>query len=55
MFGTPEGDDIPGTVQSIHGNLTDVDFNHPLAGQSLVFSVEILGINNARAQLHEDS
>jgi FKBP-type peptidyl-prolyl cis-trans isomerase SlpA len=55
MFGTPEGDDIPGTVQSIHDDMAEVDFNHPLAGQSLVFSVEILGINNAQAQIHEDS
>jgi len=54
MFGTPEGDDIPGTVQSIHGDVAEVDFNHPLAGQSLIFSVEILGVNNTHTQVRED-
>lgn len=55
MFGTPEGEDIPGTVRSVHGDVAEVDFNHPLAGQELVFSVEILGVNNAHAHIQQDS
>ena len=55
MFGTPEGDDIPGTVLSIYDDVADVDFNHPLAGYELVFSVHILGVNNAHAQEYQDS
>jgi FKBP-type peptidyl-prolyl cis-trans isomerase 2 len=31
-----------------------VDFNHPLAGQALVFTVKILDINNAHAQIPYD-
>ena len=55
MFGTPEGDDIPGTVLGIHDDVADVDFNHPLAGHELVFSVQILSVNNAHAPVYQDS
>jgi FKBP-type peptidyl-prolyl cis-trans isomerase SlpA len=55
MFGTPDDDDIPGTVLAIHDDLADVDFNHPLAGQELVFSVHILDVNNAHVQVYQDS
>ena len=53
-FDTAEGDDLPGTVLSVKGDVVEVDFNHPLAGQSLVFSVEILDVNNAYANMSED-
>lgn len=46
-FGTPEGDELPGTVRTVKSDSVEVDFNHPLAGQHLVFTVEIMGINNA--------
>jgi len=50
-FGTHEGNDITGTVRSIKGDDVEVDFNHPLAGHTLVFTVEIIDINNAHAQV----
>jgi len=50
-FESPEGDEIPGTVVSIKKDSVEIDFNHPLAGQEIVFSVEILGINNAHAEI----
>jgi len=50
-FETPDGQEIPGTVLRVHEENVEVDFNHPLAGQELVFSVEILGVNNAHAEL----
>jgi FKBP-type peptidyl-prolyl cis-trans isomerase SlpA len=53
-FDTADGDDLPGTVLSVKDNIVEVDFNHPLAGQSLVFCVEILDINNAYANASED-
>jgi len=49
-FETHEGTEIPGTVLNVKEDNVEVDFNHPLAGQELVFSVEILGINNAHAE-----
>ncbi len=50
-FETPDGEEMPGTVLAIKGDQAEVDFNHPLAGQTLVFTVEILDINNAHAKL----
>jgi FKBP-type peptidyl-prolyl cis-trans isomerase SlpA len=49
-FDTADGDDLPGTVLSVKDDIVEVDFNHPLAGQSLVFSVEIVDINNAHIE-----
>lgn len=48
-FETPDGEEILGTVVKVKGDMVEVDFNHPLAGHDLVFTVEILGINNAHA------
>jgi len=50
-FETHEGVEIPGTVLRVKDDNVEVDFNHPLAGQELVFKVEILGINNAHAEI----
>ena len=46
-FESSEDDEIPGTVTGLKEHTVEVDFNHPLAGQEIVFRVEILGINNA--------
>lgn len=53
-FDTADGDDMPGSVLSVKDDIVKVDFNHPLAGQSLVFTVEIVDINNAHAHTGED-
>ena len=50
-FESPEGDEIPGTIVSLKNNEVEVDFNHPLANQEIVFTVNILGVNNARAEI----
>ena len=42
-FSTPSGE-IPGVVRSVTGDQVEVDFNHPLAGRSLVFDVTILRV-----------
>lgn len=36
---------MPGVIRKIEGNTVTVDFNHPLAGQTLRFSVKILAVN----------
>lgn len=53
-FEAPDGEEIPGTVLKVDGDKVEVDFNHPLAGHELVFTVEILGINNTQAQIPAD-
>ncbi len=43
-FSTPEGDQIPATIMAVEGDRVRVDFNHPLAGHEVIFSVEILEV-----------
>ncbi|HHJ34138.1 MAG TPA: peptidylprolyl isomerase [Gammaproteobacteria bacterium] len=50
-FESPGGDEIPGTVVDLKGEDVKIDFNHPLAGQAIVFTVNILGVNNAHAAI----
>ena len=50
-FESPDGDDIPGTVVNVKEDNAEIDFNHPLAGQEIVFAVEILSVNNAHAEI----
>ena len=50
-FESQEGEEIPGTVVSLKQGAVTIDYNHPLASQEIVFTVTILGVNNARAEL----
>lgn len=43
-FTTPAGDEVPGTVTEVDEARVTVDFNHPLAGHTLSFAVEILAV-----------
>lgn len=45
-FDTPGGDDINGVILKVSDDAISVDFNHPLAGNNLVFEVEILKVSN---------
>lgn len=40
-FKDGEGNELPGVVKAIEGDLVVIDFNHPLAGKELLFQVEI--------------
>lgn len=46
-FTQPDGREVPGIVRSVDGNQVTIDFNHPLAGQRIVFAVEILSVESA--------
>lgn len=48
-FGQPDGQEIPGIIRSVAGDSVTVDFNHPLAGQTVIFDVEILEVNEPSA------
>jgi FKBP-type peptidyl-prolyl cis-trans isomerase SlpA len=50
-FESPDGGEIPGTVLSLKKDSVKIDFNHPLAGQEIIFTVEILGVNNAHGEI----
>ncbi|GGW52885.1 FKBP-type peptidyl-prolyl cis-trans isomerase [Alishewanella tabrizica] len=44
-FGMPDGSELPGLVREVVGDSVTVDFNHPLAGQTLTFNVEIVQVS----------
>ncbi|WP_043531597.1 FKBP-type peptidyl-prolyl cis-trans isomerase [Litchfieldella xinjiangensis] len=46
-FSDPAGGELPGVIASVEGDQVDVDFNHPLAGRTLTFEVEVLGVRPA--------
>jgi len=50
-FESPDGSEIPGTVISLKNDSAEIDFNHPLAGHEIIFTVKILGVNNAHAEI----
>lgn len=43
-FTAPNGDEVPGAVLEVNDESVQVDFNHPLAGQTVVFKAEILKV-----------
>ncbi len=43
-FHTPAGEEVPGTIKSINETQVVVDFNHPLADQTIVFTATIVAI-----------
>ena len=45
-FTSEDGEEIPGTVVLVEKDQVKVDFNHPLAGNFVIFRVKILSVNN---------
>jgi len=45
MFEQQDGHEIPGVIREIVGDSVTIDFNHPLAGQTITFDVEIIEVN----------
>lgn len=44
---SPDGDEIPGRIVAIDGDGITLDFNHPLAGETLVFQIELIDVDPA--------
>ncbi len=51
---TKDGQQIPARVDRIEDETVVFDLNHPLAGQSLTFSIEIVGISETPTQVSDD-
>ena len=49
---TPEGSQMPGQITHLDEEKLSVDLNHPLAGESLTFEIEVLGISSSPTQSH---
>jgi FKBP-type peptidyl-prolyl cis-trans isomerase SlpA len=44
-FTAPDGSRYPGLIREVLADHALVDFNHPLAGKTIRFDVEVIGIN----------
>ena len=44
---SPEGDEMPGRIVAIDGDDVTIDFNHPLAGETLVFEITLVEFDAA--------
>ena len=43
-FAQPDGSEIPGIIREVVADSVTVDFNHPLAGQTVTFEVDVLEV-----------
>ena len=43
-FADAKQQELPGVVSKVEGEWVTIDFNHPLAGRTLVFDVEIIAV-----------
>lgn len=48
---SPDGQHIPATISEVTDEQVTIDLNHPLAGQSLTFEIEIVGISSEPTQV----
>ena len=52
-FSMPNGESLPGTILEFDDQMVKVDFNHPLAGQTVRFTVKIIKVENPpSAEIH---
>ena len=47
---TPEGQQVPAVITEMNDEKVVVDLNHPLAGQTLTFDIEVVGISDTATQ-----
>jgi peptidylprolyl isomerase len=47
---TPEGHQVPARIVHLDDEKLTLDFNHPLAGESLTFEIEVVGISSTPIQ-----
>lgn len=45
LFTAIDGSEMPGVVREVNGDSITVDFNHPLAGQTIHFDIEVLDVD----------
>ena len=48
---TEDGRQVPAQVVSVDNEKVVLDMNHPLAGQSLTFDIEVVGISDTPTQV----
>jgi len=50
-FSDPQDAELPGVITKIQGESIEVDFNHPLAGNDIVFDVEIISVEQVSNEI----
>ena len=50
-FTTPTGDEIPGKIMEVLEDSVVVDFNHPLAGHTVTFDVELVSVDGPSGEV----
>ena len=50
-FSDPQDAELPGVITKIQGESIEVDFNHPLAGNDIVFDVEIISVDQVSNEI----
>ena len=48
---TPEGQQVPAQIVHLDDEKVTMDMNHPLAGESLTFEIEVVGISDTPTQV----
>ncbi|HIF9317668.1 FKBP-type peptidyl-prolyl cis-trans isomerase [Photobacterium damselae subsp. damselae] len=43
-FSGSDGQEIPGVVIAVENEMVTIDFNHPLSGQTITFTVDVMAI-----------
>ncbi|WP_409311252.1 FKBP-type peptidyl-prolyl cis-trans isomerase [Pectobacterium sp. B1J-3] len=51
LFSGVGGNDMPGIIREVAEESITVDFNHPLAGQTITFDLEVLEIDPSRQEV----
>ena len=51
---TPQGQAVPALITELDDEKMMLDLNHPLAGESLTFDIEVVGITEEATQQAED-
>ncbi|MBU4681936.1 FKBP-type peptidyl-prolyl cis-trans isomerase [Cedecea davisae] len=54
LFTAMDGSEMPGVVREVNGDSITVDFNHPLAGRTVHFDIEVLEVDPALEALNAD-
>jgi len=49
---SPEGQQVPAQIIEVNAEKVVVDLNHPLAGETLTFDIEVMGISSTPTQEH---
>ena len=48
---SPEGQQVPAQIIEVNAEKVVVDLNHPLAGETLTFEIEVVGISETPTQV----